>query len=461
MKRTLVIVFLGIWSSFSYAQRNYAQELVDFLQQGRCFEAKELYMNHADKLPQNDTALHLLYKSHIALFFNKPDSAEIYLEELLGNTNYQMTLGPITDLYYMKLLTLYVVNQQFDLAMKLCDKMLDYCKINPFNYVNDSIQSIMNSLKNAKTTLKEREIYEPRIKIYRNSERMNESIQLYEDNRIRFDAYYNGIPIETLFDTGLDFHLAIVKSLADEIGVKVSRENQNTQRVINGIPTKAYQGIIDSIELGNIKLYNIPVLVFKETITPPLPDTLNDIMRKEIERVFKDRQIAIGVPTMRLIGKFEFDWNKNTLSFPEDGISKIGNTTSNICFIDNELYMRLKFNGLNYSGRLDTGSDNFLTITPSYYEMNKSSIEIYAEISQPYDLYTVLSTSLNIPYKLVKRSGVFFRGREIKHEREPVLVIEKPAISNKLDGFIGVLLFKSILPKVLLDFENMEIELKD
>ena len=134
MKRTLVIVFLGIWSSFSYAQRNYAQELVDFLQQGRCFEAKELYMNHADKLPQNDTALHLLYKSHIALFFNKPDSAEIYLEELLGNTNYQMTLGPITDLYYMKLLTLYVVNQQFDLAMKLCDKMLDYCKKNPFNY---------------------------------------------------------------------------------------------------------------------------------------------------------------------------------------------------------------------------------------------------------------------------------------------------------------------------------------
>ena len=458
MKRTLFILLFCIWSSsLAYTQRNYAQELVDLLQQGRCFEAIALYTNHADQLPQNDRALMLLYQYHLAQFFNKPDSAGIYLEELLGNNDYQMTLGPVTSWYYAALLRQYGAHQEFKLGIVLCDKILEYYERNPFNFDQALVQSEKDYIEELQSEFKDRDLNEPLIKIDRINKRKNESIQLYEDEYIRFDAKYNGVLIETLFDTGLDFYFVTEQNLADEIGIKDIKKNQNTQKLVNGLPTEAYDGIIDSIDVGHIRLYNIPVLVLKEKLAPQLPDTLNDVTRKNVERVFTDRQIVMGVPTMRLMGKFEFDWNQNTLSFPEGGERKSENNTSNVFLIDNELYVHLKINGLNYSGRLDSGSNDLLTIKPSFYEKHISLFEIDSGIEQPYNHYTTSSIYLNSPYKIVKKAGIFFRGYNVENNTGEVLIIEN-TFNNKLDGFIGVHFLKRLLPKVILDFDNMEIQ---
>lgn len=48
MKKILLILFLCTFSVHSiFAQRNYAQELVDLMQQGRCFDAMDICINHA------------------------------------------------------------------------------------------------------------------------------------------------------------------------------------------------------------------------------------------------------------------------------------------------------------------------------------------------------------------------------------------------------------------------------
>lgn len=85
MKRIILILLLLPFISVTFAQRNYAQELVNLMQQGRCFDAREFRMQYSDKLPSNDKALDLLYKFHMALFFNKSDSAAIYLENVFSN----------------------------------------------------------------------------------------------------------------------------------------------------------------------------------------------------------------------------------------------------------------------------------------------------------------------------------------------------------------------------------------
>lgn len=69
MKRVLLILSLLICSiTSSFGQRNYAQELVDLLRQGKCFEALEFREQYANRLPLHDEAFDLLYKSHMSLF---------------------------------------------------------------------------------------------------------------------------------------------------------------------------------------------------------------------------------------------------------------------------------------------------------------------------------------------------------------------------------------------------------
>lgn len=60
MKKILSVLSLSIFFVISsFAQRNYAQELVDLLQQGKCFDAMDLCITHADQLPANDRVLEI------------------------------------------------------------------------------------------------------------------------------------------------------------------------------------------------------------------------------------------------------------------------------------------------------------------------------------------------------------------------------------------------------------------
>lgn len=75
MQRILLTLLLSVsFTLSSFAQRNYPQELISLIEQGRCFEAREYRSQYADKLPLADKTFDVFYKAHMALFFNKPDS---------------------------------------------------------------------------------------------------------------------------------------------------------------------------------------------------------------------------------------------------------------------------------------------------------------------------------------------------------------------------------------------------
>ena len=209
MKKILSILTLSIFFIISsFAQHNYAQELVDLMQQGRYFEAKDLYTQHAAQLPPNDNALEMLYKSHMALFLNKQDSAAIYLENLLAD--HELTMGPAIGVYYGRLLQVYDDTQRFKDGIKLCDKILNYIKRNPFDLNQDFISNEINWIDSVKSVLKNRDLNEPRIKIVRTNYEKN-TIKLNDSEYIRFDATYNDIPLQTFFDTGVSEYFIVTK----------------------------------------------------------------------------------------------------------------------------------------------------------------------------------------------------------------------------------------------------------
>lgn len=460
MKKSILILFLCAFSVHSiFAQRNYAQELIDLLQQGKCFEAIDLRTQYADDLPLSDKAFDLVYKSHMALFFNKPDSISIYLEELTAY--HELPLGPAIGAYYGKLLQMYDDTQQFEKGIKLCDKIIAYFNRNPFDLAPDLVQNEIRQMENAKLSFEKRNANELRRRVERIKNK-NGVIKLKESDYIRFDAMYNNIPVQTWFDTGVSTYLMATTKVAEEIGVRIVDTTQDSLKIMNGVPIKALAGVIDSIDLKSVRLYNIPVMIH-ERYAPHLSDTLDRDIKLSVEAALSDRQIIMGLPMMKMIGKIEFDWKNRTVCFPESTGKLVTNSPSNIFMIDNNLYQRLKVNELNYVGHVDTGDDDFVNVTFSFYEKNKSHIEIDSIVEKKtLNHYRGTKIFFDVPYEIVKNPKVYFNGKNINTNTCNVLISDGTLSHlNTFDGTVGADFFNHLGAKTILDFDNMEIKNED
>lgn len=457
MKKVILILFFYIHLiPSSFAQRNYAQELVHLLLQGECFKAKEFHMQYADKLPEHDKALDLVYKSHMALFFNKPDSATIYLKDLL--ISYEDFLGPLAPFYYGKLLRIYTDSQQFEKGLNLCDQMTTHYNKYASQINKNVLERELDLVENIKASLRSRLNNESIIKIKRVDS--VKSIELIKDEYIRFYSNYNGDSIETWFDTGVSNHFQISKKIADKIGVRAVHINQDSTQIVNGISQKGYEGVIDSITIGNINLYNIPVLVFNKGFTPYLPDSIDDEIKRRVQEIFKDEQVIMGLPTMKLIGKFEFDRENSLLTFPENIKYTETNTTSNIYFHDQRAYLELTINDLNYVGFFDIGSNNFIDLSYPFYEKHKSLIQIDTIIQKPLlNNYSLTNTLVGAPYEIVKDPIVLLNNKKVNCEQAQIRVFDDVQIPGTIiDGTVGINFLKGLGSKIIIDFDNMKIE---
>lgn len=232
--------------------------------------------------------------------------------------------------------------------------------------------------------------------------------------------------------------------------------------VYNGVQVEAWAGIIDSIDLKSVKLYNIPVIVH-DGHAPNLSDTLNNEAKSKLDTIRNEKQVIMGLPLMKMIGKFEFDWKKRTVRFPENTGEPATNRSSNIYMSDNNLYQQLKINGQNYVGHVDTGDDDFVNMAFSFYEKNKSHIEIdsLAE-KKPINHYRATGIFYNVPYEIVKDPKIDSNGTNINPNTSCVLITDGTLSHlNSFDGTIGAGLFKHLGPKVIFDFVNMEIKRKE
>ncbi|WP_161987643.1 retropepsin-like aspartic protease [Arcticibacter tournemirensis] len=440
----------------SNARRDYVRELVDLMQQGRCFDAREFREQYADKLPVNDKTLDALYKAHMSMFFNKPDSAAIYIEDLIAN--HELKIGPGISPYYGKLLSIYDSQQRFSDGVIVCDKYLDYLRRNPFFRDHDFIRNETNSIEKTKKTFKYRDLIEPRIKIERDNSGKGKTIRINDSELIRFNASYNGVTAETTFDTGFSAYFTITRSLADKLGTKLVNKNQDSVQMFNGVPRKMRVEVIDQVDFGGIRLHNIPVVVFNDPFTSRLSDTLNAKMKSSVEKIFNNDQVIMGLPAMKLVGRFDFDWEKQTVSFPVNNEKTGPDDSSNIFLIDNNPFVKLKINGLSWTGHLDVGSNDLLTIPFSFYNKNKKMIEIDSVTQKkPYEYQTLTSSGFNIPHELVKDANIYLNGRRINYAVGEVLVLDRNVHFNIFDGVAGVKLFKRLAPRISFDFDNMRV----
>lgn len=459
-KTTLLVTLFFCFLSYAQAQRNYAQELVNLLHQERYFEAKDFKKQHAEQLPQNDKALDLVYNIHMSLAFNKPDSAIVYLEEFLGNPDYIPILGPMVAAYYPRLSGVYEDTQQYAKSISTAEKYIDYLERNPYSLAQGLIKSETKDAQTRITLLKDKLENEPLRRIVRDSD--VQDIKLKDSEYIRFDAQYNGHEIETFFDTGVSHFFFIEEDLANDIGVKI-RPNQDTVQMLNGRSVKAVEGIIDSIDLKGVKLYNIPVAVFKEKFLSNLPDDLDPMLKADIEKAFsKSRQIIMGLPTIKMIGKFEFDWKENILRLPTNQIADNENSDSNFLLLKNTPYLNLKINDCDFTGFFDTGNNQCLYLTLPYLRSNINNIKIDMEnVEQSFNVTTFNGFHPNIKRFKVINPQVYFNDKNFNGNLDVYATETIWPNMNVLDGEVGVKFVKNIGSKCILDFNSMTLKSED
>jgi hypothetical protein len=158
-KKVILFLLTLIFASTTiFAQRNYGQELVNLLDGGKCFEARNFNKQYADSMPKNPNEkgfVALYYKYKMASFFNKPDSAVLYLHQLV--TDYESILGLGKSHFYSEMLGIYLEQQQFDKGITLCDEIIAYMKRNPFKIADTTdLQNAIKETENIKAYFAER-----------------------------------------------------------------------------------------------------------------------------------------------------------------------------------------------------------------------------------------------------------------------------------------------------------------
>ncbi|MFD2967730.1 retropepsin-like aspartic protease [Sphingobacterium bambusae] len=459
MKIYLLLLLLCLFNaSFGQVERNYAQDLYHLLEGGRYFEAKEFKSNHQNQFKPYEQVVELVYNMHMSQAFNKPDSSIIYFEEFLGNPYYVRNIGPAVGQFYVRLCETYESKQYFEKAISTVQRHINYLNENPYSLPAELIKK---EVEDAQRKISSLDI-KLRDERKRGARRLSKDtkIELKDNAHIRFDARYNGHVVETFFDTGVTEFCMMEKELADELGVKYNA-HQSSQNTLNGKPVNGIEGYIDSIEIGGITLFNIPVVALIDKFAANLGSNINHDLRQTLEHdLLKSRQVLFGLPTMKMLGRFEFDWKSNTLVIPRLKESIVRSSDANMMLYGKALYIHMDVNDTDYIGHLDLGADLYLYLTyPFFFKSNSVYIKNDPQ-KRPYIGTGFLGVQENVERQRLDKPRIYVDGRSIDSSKPQREVYAVEGI-NTFDGLVGVKFFKNSFSKTVVDFSTMTIECED
>lgn len=451
---TVCIILINITV---YGQGEKVSELNNLLNEGRYFESKELYNEIHNTLDFDED---LSYKYHLYAFMNKRDSVIHCLENILKYYPESLDTNDLNA--YVELFNLYYETNNYAKGKSTYNHIMEYLKDNPYNMDESELELCKNYTEERLAYFETYREYPIKLK----RKEMETYLNITGKDKLQLDVNFNGIKQKTLFDTGVDCHCIMNRYYAERMGIKWDTSKMII-KPINNTEMPTCQVVMDSIEIGNISLYNIPILMLDNDISKYLPDSIkNDSIKMEEFNSAKkmiDSPI-IGLPTMQLIGKFIIDYENSKLYFPNMDDTSKKMKEPNMFFRNNKIYTQVEFNNVEFTGLLDTGSDGYIEIDSVFHEKNKKHIPIDTIAAKdPFNLVMIHRTWLDIPYDIPEKPSIIFNDKHIPPPTESDIPIRIYSISSIwpskfFDGVIGYDFFKVIGKKVLLDLDNMRLE---
>ncbi len=481
MKHKIHLVFLfvglGIFSVFAQQEADrqtpqkvteeeaerIQQELIDLLQTGKYFEAKNLYDTICVKVDSIYPFTESFYRMHIAGFENRLDSATFYLEEVIKKRFFP-------DIIYLSLYEIYVTDlQDYQKASQILDRVRAYLKQNP-DSINAEEKKIVEDHLIELEEETTRRAAEPIIQIVRKNTK--NSTPLLPDTALNtdhlfFNASYNGYkPIKTLFDTGVSEYILMDKAIAEETGVRKYPVYKNdTTYTMNGIKIPGYLGILDSMQIANITLYHLPVQVID--VKSMIRDTFEtDALKKEkiTNEFYELMKLSIGLKTMNLIGRIVIDQANNQLYFPMNNEKPESRKKKNIFRCEKRLFTQLKINDIPITALIDTKSNDYIRIDSNIYKKHKTYLPIDTLKAKKNYYRMIITGKQTAPFEIiVKEPVVMFTNKVIHPEKDDYVWISSFSqwgsfYLDMFEGTVGFPFLKRLGKKILFDFRNMRME---
>ena len=373
----LLLLLLIFYNITALAQSsNPSQTLVDLIQTKKWFEIEDYYQQHKDSI--DNEVVQPYYLAMTGEVFNRPYEAINAYEQLIDRNPNKMDASALTAAFGQPVLQLCADVQEYAKGEELCRKLITIFQNDTI--VNSetrslSIQGLTQAIEKFKLAPKEY----PKLTIIKNTTYNLSDIKLLQDtsmrgNGIYFNAKWNGINLRTNFDTGASVCYIYNRTIAEKIGVKF---NTIDTIILNNGKIRALIGVIDSLELGEFIITDVPVNVNIETI-----DTADSLQVKCDSILNSAFDIVLGLPVIRHLGIIEFDFVKNTMSFPQKAIA----VNKRNLYIDNSfwktLYMNIEICNTNFLTYFDTGGNEGLSINTDFFEKHKQCISTEVEAKQ-------------------------------------------------------------------------------
>ena len=456
--RKFCIIICAIFIPFFlFGQKNSSYELVELLNNGDFFRSKQLYLQICDTISPE---IALYYKFQMARFMNKKDSASIYLEKILAE--YPDLFGKERVNVYGILFDIYIDLGNYEKGICTYERIKQHLRENPYNMDKKELlewqEDTEYRLRQLKYFMKQ-----PSIRIKRKE--INDSVKILGALKPLFIAKYNNVSLKTYFDTGAQSYCIMNSIMAERVGIKCDT-TEISKGLVNQILTN--KAILDSIEIGNIMVYNIPVWVYEQDSRA---FSQNSGVNDSKEAVAYDSiysclttPVTIGLPLMQLIGKLCIDNKGKSITFPISDDNTNVSKEPNLYIYNDNLYTRLKVNEKDFTGFLDTGADIFMDIDTTFFKNYENDIVIDSVTAKtPYNIVLFHQSHFDIPYMIPYKPIIRFEDKQIHVLKKRSVKIYPLAIWNGevFDGIIGYHLFKRLGKKVLLDFENMRLEVEE
>ncbi|GHT79446.1 hypothetical protein AGMMS50262_23140 [Bacteroidia bacterium] len=407
MKTKILMSLLLIFNCLlAYSQeRNYGQELTNLSLNKQIPEAMEFYEQYKDSIshPFATDAYHLM----TAIYYNQQDSVDALFPSFIDKYS-----GSIIN-----------------------DDVVRYLK----EYIRLSKMQITNETEN------NGDIHIP----------------ILTKPVIIFNAEYNGIPLNTVFDTGGTYPIFATKDIAEKIGLQMLEEY--APRALNDIKINAANGRLDSIRVGKLLLTNVPITVIDRDFSQPcIPDSLlsNKEVMAKMDSIYTKIEIIMGLPLIQLLHHIQFDLDKEEMiisfNHPTDTTK-----TKNIFLASDRLFLNTQINGLNFTAFIDTGGnwgDLAVAMQDEFYQQHKDQLPVLPPNDADRTNEYMIHGAENMPFIRLSHSTMLLGNQSVDLGDDAVIFADRRFYITK-DGYVGLGLLKK-LKKFTFDFDAMRLDVK-
>lgn len=338
----------GVWAQKSDIR------LGKLLNNGDWFTLEEEYPMIKDSV--QTPMLRLMSEALLGYYFNRPDETITCVDSLLQHYQAELGLGNIASMLLVK--SIVEANRgnyavAADILKDFTSQLREQGVAMDYTQIDEAVQ-FYDRFRNCPPMSIELPQKNTVIAMSNDSIRLN----IKNDTVQRGTSMYVSITVNSkqykaIFDTGASTTF-MSEAFAKKTGVRLIADSL---QIHGGITVYGQSGILDSIQIGDIMVRNIPITINKDT-------TLNKV---------EDIDFLIGADVMALLGEIQIFPHNGKIVIPTLLTEKPA-SGSNIYMDNRSLILKGESCGKSYNFFFDTGN-GLAALSHNFYESNKTEID--------------------------------------------------------------------------------------